>query len=152
MSTIFILLMSSRYTCRASCRSLLPSQSSHGSNAPIYLTPRPLQVAQAPYGELKENNLGSISGKEKPQCGQVNLLLITVISPSISISNKPSDSLSACSIASLSLIIASLATSFFFNSSIVIESISIEILCFLFLSKTICSRRFFFTPSIITSL
>ena len=34
------------------------------------LKPKPLQSGQAPYGALKENNLGSSSGSEKLHSGQ----------------------------------------------------------------------------------
>ena len=35
--------------------------------------PKPLQSGQQPKGELKENNLGSTLGTEKPQIGHVCL-------------------------------------------------------------------------------
>jgi hypothetical protein len=57
----------------ASLRKRLPPQSKQGFSDQILSVPKPLQVWQAPYGLLKENKRGSISGKEKPSSGQVNL-------------------------------------------------------------------------------
>ncbi len=61
-----------RNTLSASLRKRAPPQSSHFSVPRKYFVPRPLQVEQAPYGELKEKSRGSISGKENPSFGQAN--------------------------------------------------------------------------------
>ena len=67
-----IFKLSPKKTLRASVLNLCPLQSGQTSCPPKYLVPNPLQDGQAPYGELKENNLGSISGKAKPSLGQEN--------------------------------------------------------------------------------
>src|SRR3989344_631460 len=110
-STMFLPPIS---TCSASSRRRAPWQSSHGSVPKRYLVPRPLHSGHAPYGELKEKSLGSISGNEKPSLGQAHLADIRCSSfgPPEPLAegaslvfkrSKPSDSCKAFSIASFNL-------------------------------------------------
>src|SRR6185436_12767896 len=97
MSTIFLPPIS---TFKASSRKRLPLHFGHGSWLKKYLVPKPLHSGQAPYGELKEKSLGSISGKEKPSCGHDHLAdmrnSLVSLSPLVSIfrqrnTTSPSD-------------------------------------------------------------
>ena len=58
--------------------------------------PRPSHASQAPVGALKENSLGSISPKVKPETGQANFSenkreSFSLFSSKISTTTKPSD-------------------------------------------------------------
>src|SRR5581483_1453708 len=68
-STMFLLPIK---TCSASSRSLAPLQTGQTSLPKKCRVPRPLHSGQAPYGELKENSLGSTSGYEYPSRGHDN--------------------------------------------------------------------------------
>src|SRR3990167_3915962 len=98
-STIFLPPIS---TLNASFLRRVPRHDSHGSLPKRYLVPRPLHSGQAPYGELKENRRGSISGKEKPSLGDAHLADIRNSASLKRATKSPSDSLIAFSIASAS--------------------------------------------------
>ena len=118
------------------------------------LIPIPSHSAQAPYGLLKENNLGSISSIVKPLSGQANfdenitfsffLNLAGIVSFSYSTYNKPFDKFRDVSILSANLFPKSE-----FN---IILSTNISISCLTFLFNSGIPSISYIFPSILIFL
>ncbi len=136
-------------TWSASGRSRLPLHVSHTSSWKKPMVPRPLQLGHAPYGELNEKRRGSTSGNDVPSFGQINFdeRVFSVLSGD-SISMRPSDSWSACSIASAKRSRASFLEPV--NSERNSSSTSTLISCLFCLPRIIFSRREYSCPSIRT--
>src|SRR3989338_10634989 len=81
-----------RNTLSVSGRRRAPWHTWHFSSPKKYFVPKPLHSGQAPYGELKENNRGSISGYENPSYGHMNFDEISSSPRGLSILTKPPDS------------------------------------------------------------
>src|SRR3990167_7148280 len=75
LSTMFFPLTS---TCMDSVRRRAPLQAGQTSSENSSFVPRPLQVGQAPYGELNEKRRGSISWNANPSSGQEKRELMSI--------------------------------------------------------------------------
>ena len=135
-----------RNTFSASSRRRAPLHLSHGSSPKKCFVPSPLHASHAPYGELNENILGSISGNTYPSSGQISFAERSESPSGVTIRISPSDSEIARSMASAKRI--SISAGLSENSCTANESMRISISCFLVFESSIRSRKLCIVPSI----
>src|SRR5258708_40312624 len=95
------MLLSFTRTFNASSRKRFPAQAGQIFSDQTSSVPKPWHCGHAPYGLLKEKRRGSISGKEKPSFGHVNLaesdvslsvITVTTLFPYLSADSTASES------------------------------------------------------------